>query len=86
MASIDSMAEAAGQARTAGDGAEVPEAKVDLADLVDRVGLVDLVDTAARVARVGTAVDRNRRGICRMRSRSKGSSSPHRTTRGSCGR
>lgn len=80
MASIDSMAEAAGQARTAGDGAEVPEAKVDLVDLVD------LVDTAGRVARVGTAVDRNRRGICRMRSRSKGSSSPHRTTRGSCGR
>lgn len=83
MASIDSMAEAAGQARTAGDGAEVPEAKVDLVDLVDRA---DLLDTAARVARVGTAVDRNRRGICRMRSRSKGSSSPHRTTRGSCGR
>lgn len=78
VASIDSMVEAAGKARTAADGVVGPAVPVDLVGLADRAGLVDRADTAV--------VDNNRRVISRTRSWSKACSSRRRTTRASCAR
>lgn len=81
-ASIDSMVEAAGKARTAADGVAVRV--VGPAVPVDMVGPVAPVDRAAPVATA--VVGNNRRVISRTRSWSKACSSRRRTTRVSCAR